>query len=140
MRIVSLINLSNLKNVLMNYYLEAFRKFADFKGRARRSEYWYFVLFNVIAAVVASIVDGIIGIPIFSGVYLLASLIPSLSVAVRRLHDSGRSGWMLLLGFIPLVGLIVLYFMVQDSEPGTNKWGPNPKEIGSDDIVQHLVD
>jgi len=124
----------------MNYYLEAFRKFADFKGRARRSEYWYFVLFNVIAAVVASIVDGIIGIPIFSGVYLLASLIPSLSVAVRRLHDSGRSGWMLLLGFIPLVGLIVLYFMVQDSEPGTNKWGPNPKEIGSDDIVQHLVD
>jgi uncharacterized membrane protein YhaH (DUF805 family) len=121
----------------MNWYLKVLKQYADFSGRARRSEYWYFVLFNMIFAIVAVVLDNILGTaiegvgygPIY-GLYVLAVLVPGLAVAVRRLHDVGKSGWMFLIGLIPLIGaiwLLVLFFT--DSQPGTNKWGPNPKEI-----------
>ncbi len=126
-----------------DYYLDVFKnKYADFSGRARRSEYWYFLLFNMIALLVAMMVDGILGYPIFYFLYALASFIPSLAVSIRRLHDTGRSGWFLLLSLIPLIGIILIFFFVQDSAPGSNEYGLNPKDPDylEDDIVDHLID
>ncbi|MEL7222716.1 MAG: DUF805 domain-containing protein, partial [Bacteroidota bacterium] len=77
-----------------DYFVQAFtEKFADFSGRARRSEYWYFALFSFLAAVVAMIIDSVIGYPVFYAIYALASLIPGLALLVRRLHDTNKSGW-----------------------------------------------
>jgi uncharacterized membrane protein YhaH (DUF805 family) len=113
----------------MNYYLEVLKKYAVFSGRARRKEYWMFILFNFIAYAILGFIEVLLGIPaILSSIYGLAVLIPSLAVCVRRLHDSGRSGWWILIGLLPLVGFIVLLiFMVLDSQPGDNQYGPNPK-------------
>jgi uncharacterized membrane protein YhaH (DUF805 family) len=122
----------------MGWYLTVLRKYAVFHGRARRREYWFFVLFNIIFSVAFSIVDHSLGNPLaegtgpLSGLYALAVLLPSLAVSVRRLHDTGRSGWWVLLGLVPLIGwLVLLVFQVQDSEPGTNAYGPNPKLVAA---------
>ena len=120
----------------MNWYLTVLKNYAQFSGRARRSEYWYFVLFNTIISIVLSFVDGMIGtfdletgVGLFSGVYALLVFIPSLAVAFRRLHDTGRSAWWLLLFFIPLIGVIViLIFLVQDSKE-ENEYGVSPKLV-----------
>lgn len=113
----------------MEWYLTVLRKYAHFEGRARRSEYWYFTLFNVLIAIGLGLIDGVLDIAVLSTLYSLAVLIPSLAVAVRRLHDTGRSGWWLLIGLVPLIGAIVLLvFMVGDSESGANQYGPSPKE------------
>lgn len=113
-----------------NWYLDCLKlHYADFNGRARRSEFWYFVLCNAIVSAVLSLIFGLIKLPFVAGLYSLAVLVPSLAVAVRRMHDIGKSGWFLLVSLIPLVGviwLIVLY--CQDSQPGENGWGKNPKE------------
>ena len=102
-------------------------KYADFTGRARRSEYWYWTLAVVLASIVAAILDGIIGAQILQIVVTLATLIPGIAVAVRRLHDISKSGWFLLLALIPLVGAIILIvWFVGDSHPD-NEYGPNPK-------------
>ena len=121
----------------MNWYLKVLKQYADFNGRARRKEYWMFVLFNIIFAVVAVILDNIfgtaiegIGYGLFYILYALAVLIPGIAVSVRRLHDIGKSGWMILIALIPLIGVIwLLVLMVTDSSPGENKYGPNPKEV-----------
>jgi uncharacterized membrane protein YhaH (DUF805 family) len=103
-------------------------KYATLSGRARRSEYWWFYLAYVLADVVAAIVDAVLGTFLVEIVLVLALLLPVLAVGVRRLHDIGKSGWWLLIALIPLVGAIVLLvFTCQDSEPGTNQWGPSPK-------------
>ena len=120
----------------MNWYLGALKKYADFSGRARRREYWFYILFYVIILVVLTICDTIIGttmqgagLGILTLIYLLAVLIPTLAVTVRRLHDTGRSGWWILIQLVPIVGVfILLYFLVSDSNPGTNAYGPSPKE------------
>ncbi len=113
----------------MNWYLAVLKKYAQFSGRARRTEYWMFVLFNLIASVVLAILDGILGTAGVIGVlYSLAVLVPALAVAVRRLHDTGRSGWWLLIGLFPILGWIVLLvFAVQDGNSSDNAYGPNPK-------------
>jgi len=113
----------------MNWYLEVLKKYAVFGGRARRKEYWMFFLFNIIIAFVLGFVEGLAGGPGIVGMlYSLAVLIPGIAVSVRRLHDTGRSGWWLLIGLVPLIGAIVLLvFMVQDSNPGENQYGANPK-------------
>lgn len=118
----------------MSWFLKALGQYATFSGRARRKEYWYFVLFQILIAIVLSFVDVFMGLMsehgwgLLSSIFWLALLLPSIAVGVRRLHDTGRSGWWLLLVFIPLVGaLVVLFFTVQDSEPETNQYGPNPK-------------
>ena len=119
----------------MNWYLQALKKYADFSGRARRREYWFFVLFNLIISVVLSVCDVVLGtysaaasIGILSGIYTLAVLIPGIAVTVRRLHDTGRSGWWILIVLVPIVGWIVLLvFMLLDSQPGQNAYGPSPK-------------
>ena len=125
-----------------NYYKEAFtKKFADFNGRARRSEYWYFTLFNTIMAMVAAGVDALHGMgPFAYGIYALAALIPGIAVLVRRLHDTDRSGWWFFIALVPIIGAIVLLvFLVTDSKPGTNRFGANPKGIGSDQPADHLI-
>jgi uncharacterized membrane protein YhaH (DUF805 family) len=120
----------------MNWFQLALKKYAVFSGRSQRSEYWYFVLFYLLIYIGLSIVDGVIGAKVANGtvgllstLFSLAMLVPSLSVTVRRLHDTGRSGWWLLVAFVPLVGgIVLLVFMVQDSQAGANEHGPNPKD------------
>lgn len=119
----------------MNWYLKVLRQYADFSGRARRTEYWMFVLFNILFVIAAMILDNILGLTVeglpygvFYFLYAIAIIIPSLAVAVRRLHDVGKSGWMILIAIIPIVGaiwLLVLY--CTDSDAGENEYGPNPK-------------
>ena len=113
----------------MNGYLATLKKYADFSARARRTEYWLFFLFNLVIAMLLGVVDYVLGTPgIIGMIFALAILIPSIAVAVRRLHDTDRSGWWLLIAFIPIIGTIVLLiFMVLDSNPGDNRFGSNPK-------------
>ena len=124
----------------MNWYLSVLKKYAVFypevaeNGRASRSEFWWFVLFNFIISFVLGFVDGLFGMRgeygwgLLGGLYALAVLLPSIGVAIRRLHDSGKTGWWLLISFIPIIGFIVLLvFYIQDSEPGPNQYGENPK-------------
>lgn len=119
----------------MEWYLKVLKQYVDFKGRARRKEYWMFMLFNVIFAIVAMILDNVFGTTynitfygFFYTIYCLAVFLPGLGVSVRRLHDTGKSGWFMLLALIPFIGpLIILVFTVLDSDPLDNKYGPNPK-------------
>lgn len=118
----------------MNWYLEVLKKYAVFSGRARRKEYWMFVLFNLIFAIAAMIIDNVLGLAIkdvgygpFYILYSLATLIPGLAVSVRRLHDIGKSGWYLLMGLIPCVGgIILLVFMATEGDGGENEFGADP--------------
>ncbi len=118
----------------MNWYLVVLKKYAVFSGRARRKEYWMFTLFSTIIACVLGFIEGIVGIApeanqsILAGIYTLAVLIPTIAVSVRRIPDTGRSGLWVLIGLVPLIGVIVLIvFMVQDSQQGDNQYGSNPK-------------
>lgn len=130
---------------IIDWYLDVFRKYAVFSGRSRRNEYWSFMLINTIIALVyigmlffgAYISSGdesvFNGIQMITNVlyygYGIASLVPGLAVTIRRLHDIGKSGWWYLIGLIPFVGSIVLIvFFCKDSEPGSNEYGPNPKQ------------
>jgi uncharacterized membrane protein YhaH (DUF805 family) len=115
----------------MEWYLKVLKNYVGFQGRARRKEYWMFVLFNIIVSIVLTILELIVSLPsVLSGLYSLAILLPSLAVGVRRLHDTGRSGWWLLIGLIPLVGaIILLVFACQDSQENDNQYGPNPKKF-----------
>ena len=114
----------------MNWYFEVLKKYAVFSGRARRKEYWMFFLFNIIIIFVLSFIEGIAGRDesVLALLYILAILLPNLAVTVRRLHDTGKSAWWLLLGIVPLIGLVLLVFMAQDSQAGGNQYGPNPKD------------
>ncbi len=118
----------------MNWYLEVLKKYAVFSGRARRKEYWMFALFNLIICIVLGVIEAIAGIApesdqsVLAGIYSLAVLIPGIAVSVRRLHDTNHSGPWLLIALVPLIGpIILLVFMVQDSQQGDNQYGPNPK-------------
>lgn len=105
------------------------QKYADFNGRAPRSEYWWFVLAYVIAYIVIAIVGGILGrVGAFLPLLLaLALIVPSIAVSVRRLHDIDKSGWWVLIALVPLVGgLILLYFTVQRGTVGPNQYGEDP--------------
>jgi len=128
---------------------QAFKSFwsnyANFKGRARRSEYWFIQLFLVVTNLAAAIIDfvllgsdvdrfiangggGLVGL-----IWIVATILPALSVLVRRLHDTSRSGWWALIGFVPLVGTIVLLvFTVADSFQGENRYGPSPKVVSAE--------
>lgn len=113
----------------MDWYLKVLKKYAVFSGRARRKEYWMFVLFNFIIAFVLGFIEALAGGPgVLANLYGLAVLIPGIAVSVRRLHDTNRSAWWLLIGLVPFIGAIVLLiFMVQESQPSENRYGPNPK-------------
>ncbi|MBF0421132.1 MAG: DUF805 domain-containing protein [Magnetococcales bacterium] len=121
----------------MNWYFVALKKYAVFNGRSRRKEYWYFSLFGMLLLLSLSVVDFYIGtfdaeagIGLLGGGYAIATLLPSLAVMVRRLHDTGRSGWWSLIFLIPLLGpIVIIIFLVQNSKPGENQYGPNPLEL-----------
>ncbi|MGY3915354.1 DUF805 domain-containing protein [Aeromonas australiensis] len=114
----------------MNWYISVLKQYAVFSGRARRTEYWMFVLCNVIVILLLGMVDKLIGgdKELISAIYSLAVLLPSLAVAARRLHDTDRSAWWLLLGLIPVIGtLVLIYFMVCNGQQGPNRFGDDPK-------------
>ena len=135
----------------MNEYLNVIRNnYVNFSGRARRREYWMFQLVNTIILVVLYMLSLVAVIPsmlaarsnpdvglsplfwvvtLLNLVYVFGVLLPSLGVTVRRLHDAGFSGWLILLSLIPGASLVVLVFTILDSKPGANKWGPNPKGV-----------
>ena len=124
----------------MNYYFGVWKKYAVFHGRARRAEYWMFVLFSIIASIILSIIGEIIHTTLLGNLYTLAVIIPSLAVGARRLHDIGKSGWWLLIGLIPIIGWIILImFAVMDGQPGDNQYGSNPKGTSTVMPVQPTV-
>lgn len=104
-------------------------QYAGFSGRARRAEYWWFTLFAVLVTVVAVVIDMVLGTyPAVYAIAVLALLLPSLAVTVRRLHDTDRSGWWLLIALVPLVGgITLLVFDLIEGTPGPNRFGPSPK-------------
>lgn len=123
----------------MNWYLYVLKNYATFSGRARRKEYWMFFLSNVLISLGLGVLDVVAGTysveyetGLFSGLYSLLVLIPSIAVSVRRLHDTNRSGWWIVISLIPIIGVLVLFvFTCLDSQPGTNRFGANPKEAAS---------
>lgn len=117
----------------MNWYTDVLKnKYATFTGRARRQEYWMFFLINLLIALAIGVIDGMIGWGVLGFLYTLAVLIPSIAIAVRRLHDTGRSGWWVLIGLVPFIGwIILLVFLVLDSQPVDNAYGPNPKTVAA---------
>jgi len=125
----------------MNWYLGVLKKYAVFSGRAQRAEYWYFFLFNTIVIIVLTILDAVFGTlshsgyGLLSGLYDLAVFIPSLAVAVRRLHDIGKSGWWLLIILIPLIGSILLIVWCATDSKEDNQYGKNPKASNGNNIV-----
>jgi uncharacterized membrane protein YhaH (DUF805 family) len=106
----------------MNYFITVLQKYADFNGRARRSEYWYFALFSTIISVVLTFVDIAINSQFVSTIYSLAVLLPSIGVGVRRMHDVNKSGWYLL---IPIYNLILA---CTEGTRGDNQYGSDPKD------------
>ena len=132
----------------MNYLLDVLKKYAVFKGRARRTELWMFILFYLLIVTLLDIIGSVfIGIgtavnsngllilskiifPVLISGFYFGTLVPTIAVIVRRLHDTGRSGWWCFIAFVPFIGGIIIFvFCCMDSEPGTNNYGPNPKEI-----------
>jgi uncharacterized membrane protein YhaH (DUF805 family) len=120
----------------MNWYLKVLKQYADFSGRARRKEYWMFLLFNIIFITVAGILDNALGLTVsplvpfgvFYFLYVIAVFIPGLAVLVRRLHDIGKGGGWIFISLVPLIGSIwLLILLVTDSE-SDNRFGANPKE------------
>ncbi|WP_256107851.1 DUF805 domain-containing protein [Streptomyces sp. ODS05-4] len=113
----------------MHWYLDVLKKYATFTGRARREEFWMYVLLSCLVGVVFSVVDGVLGTYGLLGIaYSLGVFLPGLAVTVRRLHDTGRSGWWVLIALVPFVGAIVLLvFLVSDGTPWPNAHGHSPK-------------
>ena len=115
----------------MNWYFEVLKKYAVFDGRAHRTEFWLFFLFSFIISLFLGVIVGLVeSLWFITTLYALAVLIPGLAVSARRLHDTNRSGWWILTGLVPILGWIaLLIFYVEDSRPGANQYGPNPKGV-----------
>lgn len=133
----------NLNSIVKNndtidFFLRAYRNYVNFQGRDTRQQYWMFYLFYMIAYIVLSVIDAVIGTGgILGGIFALGSLLPSIAIATRRLHDTNRSGWWQLLVLIPLIGAIVLIiFLAQKGTIGDNKFGKDPLNTGNEDGIQ----
>ena len=119
----------------MKWFLKVLQQYSDFDGRARRKEFWIFMLFNWMFGAVASTLDIVLGFSwgfffLLNGLYSIVLFIPSLAVAVRRLHDIGKSGWMLLILLIPVVGGIwMLVLLLREGNSFENEYGPYPKGV-----------
>jgi uncharacterized membrane protein YhaH (DUF805 family) len=131
----------------MQHYLDAFRHYADFSGRATRSNYWFFILFNMIAAIAIIILETVLGLANpetgFGPIYLLYGIgvmIPSTAIAVRRLHDMGKSGWMMLWSLLPIIGAILVIVWLCTDSASDNKYGPNPKTGASENLSEDSGD
>lgn len=114
----------------MNFYVDAWKKFADFKGRSRRKEFWLFWLINSMISGLLQQVTGSLGIAgtIILVVFGLAIILPMIAVGIRRMHDINKSGWWVLINLVPFIGSIwFIVLAIKDSEPQSNQWGPCPK-------------
>ncbi|WP_417210141.1 DUF805 domain-containing protein [Antarctobacter sp.] len=101
-----------------------FTNYINFEGRSNRGEYWWAFLAIILISVVLTLVDGMIGMPLFGSIFSLATLVPGIAIGVRRLHDIDKSGWWLLIGLVPLIGaLVLIYFFIQKPTPGPNRFG-----------------
>jgi uncharacterized membrane protein YhaH (DUF805 family) len=118
----------------MNWYLKVLQNYATFSGRARRKEYWMFVLFNMIVSIVINIIAGLIRFPLLGSLYSLAVLLPSIAVGVRRMHDCGKSGWFIL---IPIYNLVLA---CTEGDQGENEYGPDPKSEGGGAMSDTALD
>jgi len=140
-------------NTFQEYFVDVFRyKYADFSGRARRSEYWFFTLYKIIfffgLVILSGSLGSIIGSETFGysiiiyALYIVAIIIPSIAVLVRRLHDTGNTGWLYLISLIPFGSIILFVFCCIEGSRGPNKWGRNPKEeiIDRDNVSEHLIE
>ena len=113
----------------MEHFTDALKRYFDFTGRATRKQYWMFVLFYLIFYIVCVVVDSVLGTFFITAIFSLGLIVPSISIAARRLHDTSRTGWWQLIALVPLLGVIILIvFLVQDSHPD-NQFGPNPKGL-----------
>ncbi|MBT2394085.1 MULTISPECIES: DUF805 domain-containing protein [Streptomyces] len=115
----------------MHWYLDVLKKYAVFSGRARRQEYWMFALISTVISIALTIIDNVAGTsPILGAVYSLVVLLPGIGVSIRRLHDTDRSGWWLLISLVPFVGVIILIvFLASEGKSHENSHGPNPKLV-----------
>lgn len=129
----------------MKYYLKVFKDCLDFQGRASQSEFWFFFLFNILFSISAKLLDSILDLeiqtfrygPIYQ-IYTLIVLFPGIAVTVRRLHDTGRSGWFIFIVLIPFIGIIwLIYVLAGESHPGMNQYGEKPKEKKIPKTVKH---
>lgn len=120
----------------MDWFIYALRRYNDFNGRSRRREYWLYVLFYILLAIGAHFLDSLFGFadvgevygPIYT-LFVIIMVLPSIAVAVRRLHDIGKSGWWIFVGFVPVIGFIwLLIYFVREGTIGPNQYGPDPKE------------
>lgn len=120
----------------MQWFTDVIKKYAVFSGRARRKEFWMFVLFATIISIILSIIDRALGLTygaadsngVLGTIYSLAILLPYIGVAIRRMHDTGRSGWWLLINLVPCIGTIIfIVFAAQEGNVGDNAHGPDPK-------------
>ncbi|MEG0779292.1 MAG: DUF805 domain-containing protein [Oscillospiraceae bacterium] len=118
----------------MNWYLMAFKNYFNFKGRARRKEYWMFILCNMVVGTLMAILDSATGfrigenLGVFTSIYGLLIWFPSLALGFRRLHDIDKSAWWFLISLLPVVGWIwLLIYYVQEGTPGSNRYGDDPK-------------
>lgn len=113
----------------MHWYIDGFKNFGNFEGRARRQEYWMFMLFNYLVMIAISLMEILLPFLAFLRlIYGLAVIIPDLSVTIRRLHDTGKTGWYYLVLLIPIVGFFwLLILLCTDSDLDNNQYGPNPK-------------
>ncbi|MFJ3876545.1 DUF805 domain-containing protein [Streptomyces sp. NPDC090077] len=116
---------------LVHYYVDVIKRYADFSGRARRQEYWMFVLCSIPIMAVAIALDFVLGsYPVIFYIYNLGVFLPTLGLSIRRLHDTGRSGWWYLIGFIPFVGWIaIIVLMAIEGDAGPNEYGASPKQV-----------
>lgn len=114
----------------MNWYIGVLKNYVGFSGRARRQEFWMFILINSIVSAVLNVIQTMMGmeIPWISVIYIIVTLLPNLAVSVRRLHDTNRSGFWVLLNFLPVIGWIILIiFYCKEGVSGTNRFGNDPK-------------
>jgi uncharacterized membrane protein YhaH (DUF805 family) len=117
---------------MINWYMHVLTNYAQFSGRARRAEYWNFFLVNLIIMLVLEFVLGFMHLGFIAYLYSLAVLIPSIAVGIRRLHDTNRSGWWLLISLVPFVGIVVvLVLLALEGTPGPNQYGPDPKAMAA---------
>ncbi|KZN49159.1 DUF805 domain-containing protein [Pseudoalteromonas luteoviolacea] len=120
----------------MEWYISVLKNYAVFEGRARRKEYWMFFLFNIIVSVILGFIDGLLGTSFLGIIYALAIFVPTLALSVRRLHDTGRSGWWMLIAFIPIIGTLALFvFFILEGEESENQYGLNPKVANEGEAV-----
>jgi uncharacterized membrane protein YhaH (DUF805 family) len=108
----------------MNWYLDVLKNYAAFDGRAGREEFWQFTVLNIIISIALFVANNELW-----AVYAVAILIPSIAVSVRRLHDTDRSGWWVVIVIVPVFLIVYFYLMLQDSKPGDNQYGFNPKDV-----------